>query len=76
MGPLLAVAACGGYTQADTAKPTYAADLAACRTAGDKEAHRLVMTRGNLFLIYPISLPIEEQTQTRKCMVGKGYAAS
>jgi hypothetical protein len=76
MGPLLTVAACGGYTQADTARPTYAADLAACQTAGDKEAHRLVMSRGGLFLTYPISLPIEEHRQSLKCMAGKGYAAS
>ncbi len=78
VGPLLAVAACG-YTPpnaADRARPSYAADLAACQTAGDKEAHRLVMSRGGLFLTYPISLPIEEQLQTRKCMDGKGYAAA
>ena len=61
---------------ADRARPSYAADLAACQTAGDKEAHRLVMSRGSLFLTYPISLPIEELRQTRKCMAGKGYAAS
>ena len=76
MGPLLAVAACGGYSPADTAKPNYAADLAACQTAGDKEAHRLVMSRGGLFLTYPISLPIQEHLQARKCMDGKGYAAN
>jgi hypothetical protein len=76
MGPLLAVAACGGYTQADTARPTYAADLTACQTSGDKEAHRLAMSRGGLFLTYPISLPIVEHIQTHKCMAGKGYAAA
>ncbi len=78
MGPLLVVAACGDAppNPADTARPTYAADLAACQTAGDKEAHRLVMSRGGLFLTYPISLPLEELRQTRKCMAGKGYAAS
>jgi len=78
-GPLLAVAACGGYSppnSADTARPTYTADLAACQTAGDKEAHRLVMSRGGLFLTYPISLPIQEYLQTSKCMTGKGYVAS
>jgi hypothetical protein len=78
MGPLLAVAACA-YSPpqpADTAKPSYQSDLAACETAGDKEAHRLVMSRGGLFLTYPISLPIEELLQTRKCMTGKGYVAS
>jgi len=78
ISPLLGVTACG-YTPpnpAVTAKPAYRADLAACQTAGDKEAHRLVMSRGALFLTYPISLPVEEWRQTRKCMDGKGYAAS
>jgi hypothetical protein len=36
----------------------------------------LVMSKGGLVLSYPISLPIEEQRQTRECMDGKGYAAS
>jgi len=78
MGPLLGVAACGYAppNPADTARPSYAADLAACQTSGDKEAHRLVMSRGGLFLTYPISLPIVEARQTGKCMDGKGYAAS
>ena len=77
MGSLPALAACS-YTPpnpADAARPSYAADLAACETAGDNEAHRLVMSRGGLFLTYPISLPIEQWLQTRKCMDGKGYAA-
>jgi hypothetical protein len=60
---------------ADTARPSYQADLVACQDAGDKEAHRLVMSKGGLFLSYPISLPIEESIQMRKCMDGKGYAA-
>jgi hypothetical protein len=78
MGPSLALAGCGYAppNPADAARPSYAADLAACQTAGDKEAHRLVMSRGGLFLTYPISLPIEQEVQTRKCMDGKGYAAS
>ena len=78
ISPLLAVAACGyaPANPADTAKPTYQSDLAACQTSGDKEAHRLVMSRGGLFLTYPISLPIVQARQTRKCMDGKGYAAN
>jgi hypothetical protein len=79
IGPLLAVTACGGYSpprSADTARPTYQADLVACETSGDKEAHRWVMSRGGLFLTYPISLPIVEARETRKCMDGKGYAAT
>ena len=77
MGPLLGVGACGYAppNPAETARPSYAADLAACQTAADKEAHRLVMSQGGLFLTYPISLPIEQRLQTRKCMVGKGYAS-
>ena len=76
--PLLGVAACSDTpaNPADAAKPTYQADLAACRTAGDKEAHRLVMSRGGLFLTYPISLPIEQWHQTHVCMDKKGYAAN
>jgi hypothetical protein len=71
---LIALAGCG-YTPADTARPSYQSDLAACQVSGDKEAHRLVMSLGGLFMTYPISLPIEELRQTRKCMDGKGYAA-
>jgi hypothetical protein len=78
MGPPLAVAACAYAppNAADATRPSYVADLAACQVAGDKEAHRLVMSRGGLFLTYPISLPIEQGVQTRKCMDSKGYAAS
>lgn len=78
ISPLLAVAACGGYAPAnptDTTKPSYQSDLAECQAFGDKEGYRLVMSKGPLFLIYPISLPIMERRQTAKCMDGKGYAA-
>ena len=51
-------------------------DLAACQTSGDKEAHRLVMSKGGLFFTYPISIYVEEHLQIRKCMDGKGYVAS
>ena len=34
------------------------------------------MAYGGLFLSYPISLPIEQWRQTRKCMIRKGYVAS
>lgn len=75
--PSVFLVACG-YTPpnpADTAKPTYRSDLSACETSGDKEAHRLVMSSGLLFLTYPISLPVEESRQVRTCMEKKGYAA-
>lgn len=77
-GPLLVVVACS-YSPpnaADTTRPAYQSDLAACRTSGDKEAHRLVMSEGGLFLTYPISIFVEEHIQLRKCMSGKGYVAS
>ena len=61
---------------ADRARPSFTADLATCETEADKEAHRLVMSRGGLFLSYPIALPIVEARETRQCMDGKGYAAS
>jgi hypothetical protein len=67
-----------GYTPpnpADTAKPTYHSDLSACETSGNKEAHRLVMSSGLLFLTYPVSLLIEKPRQVRVCMEKKGYAA-
>jgi len=75
---LLALAGCS-YSPpnpADLNRPTYQSDLAACEEAGDKEAHRRVMASGNLWLSYPISLPIEERRQVSKCMEAKGYAAS
>ena len=77
VAPLLAVAACdySPPNSADRARSSYPSDLAACQTAGDKEAHRLVMSQGGLFLTYPISLPIERHLQIGKCMDRKGYAA-
>ena len=75
---LLAPAACT-YTPpdpADTAKPSYQSDLAACQESGDKEAHRLVMSQGGYFLTYPISTWMLDRREVRKCMVGKGYVAS
>jgi hypothetical protein len=78
LSPLLAVAACGYAppNAADTAKPAYHSDLASCQTSGNKEAHRLVMSRGGLFLTYPISIFVEEHHQVGKCMDGKGYVAN
>jgi hypothetical protein len=75
---LLGVAACSYAPPnvADESRPSYQTDLAACQASGEKAAHHLVMTKGGLFLTYPISLPIEEKRQTTKCMDAKGYAAS
>jgi hypothetical protein len=75
---LPAVAACTYEppNAADRDKPTYQADLAECQAFGDKEGHRRVLAYGGLFLTYPISLPVEEWRQTRKCMTGKGYTAN
>jgi hypothetical protein len=73
--PLLALAACA-YTPADPAeagRPAYRADLAACEQSASQEAHRRVLARGELFLTYPISLPILKRRELRKCMEAKGY---
>ena len=61
---------------ADTARPSYQSDLAVCRDSGDKEAHRLVMSQGGLFLSYPISIFVEQHREVRKCMDGKGYTGN
>jgi hypothetical protein len=78
ISPLLAITACGYAppNAADTARPTYQSDLAACQTTGDKEAHRLVMSQGGYFLTYPISTWALDRREVRKCMAGKGYVAS
>ena len=75
---LLALASCS-YSppnQADLNRPAYKSDLAACEEFGNKEAHRRVTADGGLWLSYPISLPIEERRQVRKCMEAKGYVAT
>ncbi len=59
--------------RADHAAAAYRKDLTACQSAGDKEAYRKVMARGPYFLTYPVSLPILERVETRKCLEGKGY---
>jgi hypothetical protein len=74
----LALAACSYEppNAADSAKPTYQADLIDCRAFGVTEGHRLAVAYGGLFLSYPISLPIVEWRQMRKCMARRGYVAS
>jgi hypothetical protein len=72
-GLVLAGCAYDPPMRADHASASYQKDLAACQEAGDKEADRRVMASGILFLTYPVSLPIEQRIQTRKCMEGKGY---
>jgi len=78
ISPLLVLAACAYAppNQAATASPAYQSDLAACESSGDTEAHRIVMSKGGLFLTYPISIFVEQHRQIRKCMHGKGYVAS
>jgi hypothetical protein len=51
----------------------YQTDLTVCRGIADKNANRQVRSSGLLFLTYPVSLPVKERAETRKCMVGKGY---
>jgi hypothetical protein len=73
--PLLALAACA-YAPADpaeAARPAYRSDLAACEQSASQEAHRQVAARGELFLSYPISLPVLKRRELRKCMEAKGY---
>ena len=75
--PLLGIAGCG-YTPADpaeTARPTYRADLAACEKSADQEAHRRVAARGELFLTYPISLPVVEGANPASAWTGRDTAA-
>lgn len=74
----LVLAACS-YRAADgtaAVASTYQADLTACQEFGEKEGHRRVKAYGGYFLTYPVSLPIQEWLQTRKCMTGKGYQAT
>jgi hypothetical protein len=59
--------------QADHAAASYRKNLAECQTAGGKEASRRVMASGGLFLTYPISLPIMQRIETRRCLERKGY---
>jgi hypothetical protein len=68
--PLLAVAACAYAppNSADTARPSYQTDLAACQESGDKEAHRLVMSQGGYILTDPISTWMLDRREVRKCM--------
>jgi hypothetical protein len=73
VGFALAACAYDPPMRADHASAAYQKDLAACQDAGEKEAHRRVMASGILFLTYPVSLPVEQRVQTRKCMEGKGY---
>ena len=76
--PLLAVVACAYAppSPADTARPSYQSDLAACQAIGDAEAHRLVMSQGGYFLTYPISTWMLDRREVHKCMTAKGYAAN
>jgi hypothetical protein len=73
---LLAACSYAPPNRADLTRPTYQADLDACQTSGNKEAHQLVTANGSLWLSYPISLPIEERRQVHKCMEGKGNVPS
>ena len=54
----------------------YVEDLNACRETATAAARHAVISRGYLFLSYPISYPIEKRSAIRTCMVGKGYTLS
>ncbi len=75
-GTLLAGCAFDPPVAGDHHAPKYVSDLAACREAAGKAAHHAVISRGYLFLTYPVSYPIEKRAALRKCMVDKGYTLS
>lgn len=54
-------------------KPGYSADLGACRETAEKAADRRVITRGYLYFSYPVSYPLIERAELRKCLESKGY---
>jgi hypothetical protein len=51
----------------------FQADLTECRGVAEKAAHHAVISRFLPFISYPVSLPLKERAETRKCMTGKGY---
>ena len=71
----LALAACAydPPMQADHGAPHYVADLAHCQDAARAAADTAVKQRFHLFIIYPVSVPIERRVQTRICLESKGY---
>ena len=75
-GVLIALASACAYdppVAGDRSSSKFQADLAECRATGTKAAHHAVISRGLLFMTYPISFPLIERRQTRQCMVTKGY---
>ena len=72
---VLPVAACAydPPVKGDRQSAAFQANLASCRDTGGKAAYHDVISRGPLFMTYPISLPLLKRSETRKCMVGKGY---
>jgi hypothetical protein len=73
LGAMLAACAYDPPVVADHRASAYQTDLTACRGIADRNAHHQVMSSGPLFLTYPLSLPLKERIETRRCMVGKGY---
>lgn len=71
----LSLAACAydPPMQADHASAAYQADLHGCRKSAAVSASRTVHATGPLFLIYPVSYPLQKRTDVRRCMQGKGY---
>ncbi len=59
--------------KADHASATYRTDLRACQKSAHKAANAHVLSRGILFLTYPVSLPIVQRARTRQCLEAKGY---
>jgi len=61
---------------ADQDRPSYQADLTACRETADKAAHHQVIAYGVNWLIYPFSLPVLKHREMNTCMEGKGYVSN
>lgn len=57
----------------DRGSARYQADLSACQEAAQKAAHHAVISRFPLFITYPVSFPLRERAETRRCMASKGY---
>lgn len=60
--------------QANHGSAVYQADLRACRKSAATTASRTVHATGPMFMTYPISYPIQDRIDIRRCMQAKGYS--
>lgn len=61
-------------TVAGAPKPEFAADLGACRDTAEKAAHHRVISHGYYYFSYPVSYPLIERSELRRCLKDKGYS--